>query len=64
MWGALVKLGGALLAGLGVDYAVDSYKEYTAEQKEKALDSKEANWGKYIVIAGALFFGYKLLTRK
>lgn len=61
MWGALLKLGGALLTGLGIDYAVDAYKE---NQSEAAADAKEASWGKYIVMAAAVFFGYKLLTRK
>lgn len=64
MWGALAKLGGAILATLGLDYAVDTYKEYSASQQEAALDAKEAGYGKYIVIAAALFFGYKMLTKK
>ena len=61
MWGALAKLGGLVLTTIGIDYAVDSYREKSAEE---AQDAKEANIGKYVVLAAALFFGYKLLTRK
>lgn len=64
MWGAILKFGGALLAGLGLDYAVDAYKDNQAANAEAAQNAQEANWGKYIVIAAALFFGYKLLTKK
>lgn len=61
MWGTLAKLGGLVLTTIGLDYAVDSYKEKSAAE---AQDAKEANIGKYVVLAAALFFGYKLLTRK
>ncbi|MBQ8671607.1 MAG: hypothetical protein IJ525_03695 [Alphaproteobacteria bacterium] len=61
MWGALAKLGGAILATIGIDYAVDSYKESKAEEVQ---DAKEATFGKYVILAAALFFGYKLLTKK
>lgn len=64
MWGAIAKLGGALLAGLGIDWAVDTYKENQAANAVAAQDAQEANWGKYILVAAALFFGYKLLTKK
>lgn len=64
MWGALVKLGAAVLATIGIDMAVDSYQEYSAAQKEAAMDAKEAKAGKIILVAAALFFGYKLLTKK
>lgn len=61
MWGALVKLGGLVLTTIGIDYAVDSYKEKSATE---AQDAKEAKIGKYIVLAAVMFFGYKLLTKK
>ena len=61
MWGALAKLGGAILATIGIDYAVDAYKE---NQAEAAQDAKEQKIGKIILVGAALFFGYKLLTRK
>ncbi len=61
MWGALVKLGGAILATVGLDYAVDSYKSNKAEAQ---ADANEAKIGKIIIAAAALFFGYKLITRK
>lgn len=64
MWGAIAKLGGAILAGLGIDYAVGAYKENAAANAAAAQDAQEANWGKYILTAAALFFGYKLLTKK
>lgn len=64
MWGALVKLGGAVLATLGIDYAVDAYKENQAANAEAAQNAKEATWGKYVLVGAALFFGYKLLTKK
>ena len=61
MWGALAKIGGAILATVGLDYAVDAY---TSNKAEEAQDTKEAMIGKYVVLAAALFFGYKLLTKK
>lgn len=61
MWGALAKLGGAILATVGIDYAVDAYKE---NQAEAAQDAREVKLGKYILMGAALFFGYKLLTKK
>lgn len=64
MWGAIAKIGGALLATLGLDYAVDSYNEYSTAQKEAALDSREAKWGKFILMGIAAIVGYKLLTKK
>lgn len=64
MWGALVKLGGAVLATLGIDWAVNEYSDYQAAQAEAKQDAKEAKLGKLLVIGAALFFGYKLLVRK
>lgn len=60
MWGALAKLGGAILATIGIDFAVDSYKE---NKKEEAADAKEAKLGKILVAGAALFFGYQLLKK-
>ncbi|MBO6290589.1 MAG: hypothetical protein J6N45_09780 [Alphaproteobacteria bacterium] len=60
MWGALAKLGGAILATVGIDYAVDSYKE---NQAAAAADEKDAKIGKILVGAAALFVGYQLLKR-
>ncbi len=61
MWGALAKLGGAILATVGIDFAVDAYNN---NQAEKAQDEREQKIGKIIIMAAALFFGYKLLTKK
>lgn len=60
MWGALAKLGGAILATVGLDYAVDSYKESQAQAK---ADENEAKMGKVLLGAAALFLGYQLLKR-
>lgn len=64
MWKVLAKLGAAVLATVGIDMAVDSYQDYSAQQAEAAQDAKEAKMGKIILAAAALFFGYKLLTKK
>lgn len=61
MLGAFAKLGGLLLTTFGIDYAVNTYKDKTAAA---AADTREANIGKVLLIAAALFFGYKLLVRK
>ena len=61
MWGALAKLGGAILATVGIDWAVGAYQD---SQAEAAQDAREQKFGKYILIAAALFFGYKLISKK
>ena len=61
MFGAIAKLGGAILATLGIDYAVGAYKD---SQAQAAQDEREQKIGKIIIMAAALFFGYKLLTKK
>ena len=61
MWGALAKIGGLILSTVGINYAVDAYNDKTAAA---AADAKDANIGKYIMLAAVLFVGYKLLTKK
>lgn len=61
MWGTLAKLGGAILATIGIDWAVGEYKE---NQAVAAQDAKEAKLGKALLIGAALYFGYKLMTKK
>lgn len=61
MWGALAKLGGLVLTTFGINYAVDAYNDKTATEQ---ADAKDANVGKFVLMAAALFFGYKLLTKK
>ena len=60
MWGALAKIGGAVLTGLGVDWAISSYNEsqVAAEQQQKNI-----NTGKVIVGAAAIYLGYLLLKK-
>lgn len=64
MWGTLAKIGGAILATVGLDWAVDKYQDNQAQAAAAAQDSKEAKLGKMILAAAALYFGYKLLTKK
>lgn len=61
MWGALAKIGGAILGTLGLNYAVDSYNEYSAEQKQAEQNAKI---GKVILAAVVVFVGYKIITKK
>lgn len=60
MWGVLAKIGGAILTGLGVEWAVDSYNESQAEAEQK---QKNINTGKVIIGAASIYLGY-LLMRK
>jgi len=60
MWGALAKLGAAILATVGIDYAVDSYKD---SQATAAADAKDAKVGQIIIGAAALFVAYTLFKR-
>ncbi len=63
MWGIITKVGGSILAGLGLDWAWDSYKESQAQAQENAQMEKQANWGKYILIALIVGVSYKLLKK-
>ncbi|MBP3687016.1 MAG: hypothetical protein J6J35_01475 [Alphaproteobacteria bacterium] len=63
MWGTFLKLGGSLLAGLGIDWAWDSYQESQATAVEQAQMNKQANWGKWILISAAVLAGYSMLKK-
>lgn len=60
MWTALAKVGGAILTGLGVDWAISSYNESQAasEQQQKNIQT-----GKVIVGAAAIYLGFLLLKK-
>lgn len=60
MWGALAKIGGAVLTGLGVDWAIRSYNESQAAAEQQ---QKNINTGKVIVGAAAIYLGYLLLKK-
>lgn len=60
MWGALIKLGGAILATVGLDYAVDNYKE---NQAQAAAQQRDAKVGQALIGISALYVGYLLLKR-
>jgi len=60
MWGALAKIGGAVLTGLGVDWAISSYNQ---SQAQAAQQEKNINTGKVIVGAAAVYLGYLLLKK-
>lgn len=60
MWGVLAKIGGAVLTGLGVDWAISSYNE---SQAAAAQQQKNVNTGKVIVGAAAIYLGYLLLKK-
>ena len=61
MWGALAKIGGAVLTGLGVDWAISSYNESQAAAEQQ--QQKNINTGKVIVGAAAIYLGYLLLKK-
>lgn len=63
MWGTILKIGGSLLAGLGIDWAYDSYQQSQAEAAEQAQMNKQANWGKWILITAAVCMGYSMLKK-
>ena len=63
MWGTVLKLGGSLLAGRGIDWAWDSYQESQAAAAEQAQMNKQANWGKWILITAAVLVGYSMLKK-
>ena len=60
MWGALAKIGGAVLTGLGVDWAISSYNESQAAAEQQ---QKNINTGKVIGGAAAIYLGYLLLKK-
>ncbi len=60
MWGAIAKVGGTILAGLGLDWALNSYEE---NQTAAAQQSKNINIGKFIVGASAIYLGYVMLKK-
>ncbi len=60
MWGALAKVGGTVLAGLGIDWAIGSYQESAAEAAQR---EKNQQIGKGIVGAAAIYLGYLLLKK-
>ncbi len=63
MFGTILKLGGSLLAGLGIDWAWDSYTEAQHAAVEQAQMNKQANWGKWILITAAVLVGYSMLKK-
>lgn len=63
MWGTILKVGGSILAGLGLDWAYDSYQESQQQAAEEAQMNKQANWGKWILISAAVVLGYSLLKK-
>jgi len=60
MWGAIAKIGGTILAGLGVEWAVNSYTEnkQLTEQQQKNIQI-----GKIIVGVAAIYLGFILLKK-
>ncbi len=60
MWGILAKVGGAVLTGLGIDWAIGAVQE---NQAAAAQQAKNVQVGKVIVGASALYLGYLLLKR-
>lgn len=60
MWSILAKVGGAVLTGLGVDWAISSYQQ---SAEEKARQEQNQKIGKGIVGAAALYLGYLLLKK-
>lgn len=60
MWGLLAKVGGAVLTGLGIDWAISTVQE---NQAAAAQQEKNVQVGKVIVGASALYLGYLLLKR-
>lgn len=63
MWGALAKVGGAILAGLGVDWAVSAVQDSQAAAAENAQMQRQAKWGKFILFGVVAYLGYRLLSK-
>lgn len=61
MWTALAKVGGAILTGLGVDWAISSYNESQAASEQQ--QQKNIQTGKVIVGAAAIYLGFLLLKK-
>jgi len=61
MWATIAKVGGSLLAGLGIDWAWDSYTE---NKKESEQMKKQANWGKWLLIGACVVYGFSLMKKK
>lgn len=60
MWSILAKLGGTVLAGLGIDWAYDTYKENSAAAAQQQENIKV---GKVIAGAAVVYLGYILLKK-
>lgn len=63
MWGTLLKVGGSILAAVGLDWAVDSYKENEAAKAEAAQMEKQAKWGKFILIGALVMVAYSMMKK-
>ena len=60
MWAGLAKIGGLILGSLGIDYAIDSYKENAAAQ---AQAEKNQKIGQVILGAAGIYLAYLLLKK-
>lgn len=60
MWGALAKVGGLVLGSLGIDWAIDSYKQ---NQTQQAQQAENIQVGKVIAGAGVIYLAYLLLKK-
>lgn len=63
MWGFLAKLGGSLLAGLGVESLYSSYTEARAEAVEQDAADKRKKFGKLLLMGAAAFVAYTMFKK-
>ena len=60
MFGALAKLGGAVVTALGIDWGISAYKENAAQQ---AQQEENIQVGKVILGVAVLYLGYVVLKK-
>jgi len=63
MWGFLVKLGGSLLAGLGVESIYSSYTKARADAVEQAAADKRKKFGKLLLIGAVAVVAYSMFKK-
>lgn len=63
MWGFLAKLGGSLLAGLGVESIYSSYTEARTEAVEQAAADKRKKFGKLLLIGAIAVVAYSMFKK-
>lgn len=63
MWGFLAKLGGSILAGLGIESIYSSYTEAKADAVEQAAADKRKKFGKLLLIGAVAVVAYGMFKK-